>query len=98
MLAVAIVYLMIGHTDFLIKKLNGRRNHISISIYRVMRNVGWIMLAAAILDCIYESLLWKLAYLSIAFFAMFMIRISHRITAEFQKKKELQEMIKKMLY
>lgn len=97
MFAVAIVYLMIGHTDFIVKKLNGRRNHISISIYRVMRNVGWIMLAAAILDFIYESLLWKLAYLSIAFFAIFVIRISHRITAELEKKKELKETIKKVL-
>ncbi|PGQ88310.1 hypothetical protein [Priestia megaterium] len=97
MLAVAIVYLIIGHVDFLIKKLNGRRNQISISIYRVMRNVGWFMLVAAILNLIYDSLLWKLAYLSIAFFAIFVIRISHRITYELKKKKELREMIKKVL-
>jgi len=95
--AVAIVYLMIGHTDFIIKKLNGRRNYISISIYRVMRNIGWIMLAAAFLNLIYESWLWKLAYLSIAIFSIYVIRISHRITAEIEKKKELKEMIKKVL-
>ncbi|MED4068616.1 hypothetical protein [Priestia megaterium] len=97
MFAVAIVYLMIGHTDFIVKRLNGRRNYISISIYRVMRNIGWIMLAAAFLNLIYESLLWKLAYLSIAFFAIYVIRISHRITAEVEKKKELKEMLKKVL-
>lgn len=97
MFAVAIVYLIIGHTDFLVKKLNGRRNYISISIYRVMRNIGWIMLVAAILDLIYESMLWKVAYLSISFFAIYVIRISHRITTEVEKKKELKKMIKKVL-
>lgn len=80
MLSVAIVYLMIGHTDYIIKKLNGRRNEISISIFRIMRNIGWLMLVASIFNFFYESIFWNLAYLALAFLALRVIRISHKIT------------------
>lgn len=90
MFTVAIVYLTIGYTDYIIKKLNGRRNEISISIFRIMRNIGWIMMLASIFDFFYDSVYWNLAFLSIAFFALYLIKISNKyLKSEVKAKDEL---------
>lgn len=77
MIAVALFYLMIGHTDFILKRLGYSRNEISKSIYKIMRIVGWIMLAGSIGNLFYESIYWSIGYIAIAFFALKIIRLSN---------------------
>ena len=79
MIAVAIFYLIIGHTDFLVKAANGPRNEVSISIYRTIRHMGWLLLAASLMDLIYEGTYWTLCYLALAFVAIYIIRLSNTV-------------------
>lgn len=79
MLIVAIIYLAIGYTEFLTKKLGGQRNELSTSIFRIMRNIGWLMLVASFFNFFYESIYWNLAFVGIAFFAIKIIQIANKI-------------------
>lgn len=88
MIVVAIVYLLIGHTDYVIKAVGGRRNEVSISIYKTIRHIGWILLAAALLNLIYESLYWNLCYLFLGFFAVYIIRLSNSVLVGRSEKNE----------
>ena len=79
MIAVSIFYLIIGHTDYLIRAVDGPRNEVSISIYRTVRHMGWLLLAASLLNLIYETAYWILCYLALAFFAIYIIRLSNTV-------------------
>ena len=78
MTGVALFYLIIGHSHFLIKKFGGSTNEISESIYKIMRVVGWIMLAGSIGHLFYESVYWNLLYFAIALFAIKIIQLSNK--------------------